>query len=63
MRTKQDRLPLEIGPGDWRLDEHTKEIGRRGLAEARAALAEASRRVEQREAQRRDIERGQAHAA
>jgi hypothetical protein len=23
----------------WQLDEHTKEVGRRGLAEARAALA------------------------
>jgi hypothetical protein len=23
----------------WRIDERTKEIGRRGLAEARAALA------------------------
>jgi hypothetical protein len=28
---------------DWRLDDTTKEIGRRGLAEARAALAEALR--------------------
>jgi len=23
---------------DWRLDEHTREVGRRGLVEARAAL-------------------------
>lgn len=28
---------------DWRLDETTKEVGRRGLAEARAALAAAQR--------------------
>lgn len=34
----------EIG-ADWRLDESTKEIGRRGLAEARAALAQAQRRA------------------
>lgn len=30
---------------DWRLDEHTKEIGLRGIAEARKALAEATRRA------------------
>ena len=29
---------------DWRLDEHTREIGRQGLAEARQALAQARRR-------------------
>jgi hypothetical protein len=29
----------------WRLDEASKERGRRGLAAARAALAEASRRA------------------
>ncbi|HZN14838.1 MAG TPA: hypothetical protein VFB78_11250 [Acidimicrobiales bacterium] len=33
------------GEGDWRLDEHTKEIGRQGLAEARRALADARRRL------------------
>jgi hypothetical protein len=27
--------------GAWRLDEHTREVGRRGVAEARRALAEA----------------------
>ncbi len=26
---------------DWRLDERTKELGRRGIAEARAALRRA----------------------
>ncbi len=30
---------------DWRLDEHTKEMGRQGLADARQALAEARKRV------------------
>ncbi len=28
-------------PGAWRLDEHTREVGRRGVAKAREALAEA----------------------
>jgi hypothetical protein len=28
---------------DWRLDERTREVGRQGLAAARAALQEASR--------------------
>ena len=28
---------------DWRLDERTKELGRRGVAAARAALEEAAR--------------------
>jgi hypothetical protein len=30
--------PYEI---DWRLDERTKELGRRGISEARAALRRA----------------------
>lgn len=29
--------------GAWRLSEHTRRIGRRGVAEARAALAAARR--------------------
>jgi hypothetical protein len=29
---------------DWRLDERTREVGRRGIAEARRALNEASNR-------------------
>jgi hypothetical protein len=29
---------------DWRLDERTREAGRRGIAEARQALKEASKR-------------------
>lgn len=38
--TKQLRLidPSEVS---WRLDEHTKAIGRQGIANARAALAAA----------------------
>ena len=34
---KQQLTLLEASP-DWRIDERTKEIGRRGLALARAAL-------------------------
>lgn len=32
---------IETGEVDWRLDEHTKEIGRQGIARARAALRRA----------------------
>lgn len=28
----------------WRLDEHTKQVGRRGVQSARKALAEAARK-------------------
>ncbi len=34
----RDQLTLLEAPTDWRIDEHTKEIGRRGLARARAVL-------------------------
>lgn len=30
---------------DWRLDEKTKELGRKGVAAAREALSEAARRA------------------
>jgi hypothetical protein len=29
---------------DWRLDDHTREVGRRGVAAARQALQEAAAR-------------------
>ncbi len=32
------QLTLLEAPPDWRIDERTKEIGRRGLARARAVL-------------------------
>ncbi|WP_419917940.1 hypothetical protein [Candidatus Poriferisocius sp.] len=32
------QLALLEAPPDWRIDEHTKEVGRRGLARARAVL-------------------------
>ena len=31
---------------DWRLDEHTREVGRAGVAQARAALREALAKAE-----------------
>jgi hypothetical protein len=43
--TTQLRLIIDDRPADWRLDEETREVGRRGLAEARAALQEAARRA------------------
>ncbi|CAN5842711.1 hypothetical protein BH24ACT3_BH24ACT3_08210 [soil metagenome] len=34
---------IEAPPREWRLDEHTREVGRRGFESARAALAHATR--------------------
>jgi hypothetical protein len=53
MRTpRQEQLPLGAASPDdeWRLDAHHRQIGRRGLAEARAALAAAAQRAAEREA-------------
>ena len=36
---------IEHEKSDWRLDERTREVGRKGLAEAREALREATRRA------------------
>jgi hypothetical protein len=36
---------LEQDEHDWRLDERTCELGRNGVAEARRALVEATRRA------------------
>ena len=55
--TTQERLPLAdlsvaeepsagADRGAWRLDDRTREVGRRGLAAARAALAAAEARAE-----------------
>lgn len=49
----QRQLPLlETGTADWRLDDRTREVGRRGLAEARMALRAAAQRDAQRLATR-----------
>jgi hypothetical protein len=45
---QQQALPLRIVGDDWRIDDRTREVGRRGLAEARAALNAAARRAEER---------------
>ncbi len=34
-----EQLPLVDINSAWRIDERTKEVGRRGIASARAALA------------------------
>ncbi len=36
-----NQLRLIDTTASWRLDEHTKEIGRKGLAEARRALRDS----------------------
>jgi hypothetical protein len=41
---RQLALHLETSDDDWRLDEHTREAGRRGVAEARRVLAEVIKR-------------------
>jgi hypothetical protein len=35
------QLSLIESPPEWRLDDRTREVGRRGVAEARAALRRA----------------------
>ncbi|MDE0236482.1 MAG: hypothetical protein OXN95_04570 [bacterium] len=42
----KQQLTLLEAPPDWRIDERTKEIGRRGLAQARAALQRHSPAVQ-----------------
>ncbi|HEX7131312.1 MAG TPA: hypothetical protein VF228_01980 [Iamia sp.] len=44
MATQLDLLP-PVDP-EWRIDDKTREVGRRGLAKARAALAEARARAD-----------------
>lgn len=43
MENEPTQLSLIEPVADWRLDERTREIGRRGLAEARKRLASAGR--------------------
>jgi hypothetical protein len=46
--TRQQLVLLET-PAEWRLDESTRTIGRRGLAEARSTLRAAQARASARE--------------
>lgn len=43
---------LDTTGADWRLDQHTREIGRRGVAEARIILQRALDREREHEATR-----------
>jgi hypothetical protein len=45
MARQLDLLPPTPGDDDWRLDDATIATGRRGLAQARAALAAAQARA------------------
>lgn len=47
------QLSLIEDPKPWRLSEQTREIGRKGLAEARAALAQHRPQSPDRAASRR----------
>jgi len=40
-RSEDQLLLLEPPAGRWRLDRETRELGRRGIEQARQALAEA----------------------
>jgi hypothetical protein len=43
-RTAGSKRPVKGSPGsDWRLDEHTRAVGREGVAAARALLNRANR--------------------
>jgi hypothetical protein len=42
---RQQLTLIEVIPSDWRLDEHTKDVGRKGIAAARQALEQAARRA------------------
>jgi len=42
---RQQPLPFRLVDDDWRLDAHTRDVGRRGLAEARAALSAVVQRA------------------
>ena len=44
MERQLDLLPPSEGD-EWRIDEATRAVGRRGLAKARAALADAQARL------------------
>jgi hypothetical protein len=47
--TRQQLVLLETPSAEWRLDDSTRAIGRRGLAEARSALRAAKARATARE--------------
>lgn len=54
---------IEERQPDWRLDEHTREVGRAGVARARAALREALARSAARAAAEGGDQHPTPHAA
>lgn len=50
---RHEQLRLINTTNRWQIDEHTREVGRRGLAEARAALAAATARRDKRDQERK----------
>jgi hypothetical protein len=44
MTSENGQLSLIQAPLAWRLDEHTRAVGRAGVARARAALRDGARR-------------------
>ena len=46
LRTMTQQLHLLSTPPEWKLSEATREIGRRGLADARAVLRSIPRRFD-----------------
>jgi hypothetical protein len=56
MTTRQlalvDPVDADARPTSWRLDEHTREIGLKGVAEGRRILREAAAREAARQQQR-----------
>jgi hypothetical protein len=41
---KEQLVLVEPPAGRWRIDDHTRDVGRKGVEQARRALAEAIRR-------------------
>ena len=45
LRSMKNQLVLVEPPAErWRIDDHTRDVGRKGVEQARRALAEAIRR-------------------
>jgi hypothetical protein len=58
-----DARPTAAADAEWRLDEHTREVGRRGIAEARARLEAARHRGAERDRREDTPDRAPGRAA